>query len=75
MTRRANRSIPDFSDVGILFTSTAVGVDIGQVVFELDSSEDADDWPRADEVHAAVVIGSDHKIRIIVAVQIHSAAQ
>ena len=66
---------PDFAGVGVLVAALSVGVDVGEVVFEFDTSEDPDDRPGADEVDAAVVVSADQQIRIIVAIQIHPAAQ
>ena len=66
---------PNFVRVREQVTAGRTGVDALQVLFGFDASHEADDRPGTDQKDAIVVVSADQQVRIVVLVQVQSAAQ
>ena len=67
--------IPHFSRAGIFLATGTVGIDIFQIIFGLDTSQNADDGPGTDEEDSVVLVSANHQIGIVILIHIEASAQ
>lgn len=59
LNRKGRMISPDFRGIRVLGASGRVGVDVLEVLFRPDASQDAYDGSRPDEEHSIVLVSAD----------------
>lgn len=69
------RLSPDFGRVRVFLTSGSVGVNVFEILFGLDTGQDADDGSGSDEENTIVLVSAHHQIGIVVEIHIQATTQ